>query len=365
MDESCNLPPLASMVELADSNFLSGDKWLSVDIEEDFLDFSLPYEKPPFTLSYNGIPFAPLGGIHAQSGLSGHGKTATLCQYMAAILAGQYGGLKYELADVVPNPSVLYVDTEMEQTSTISVKNRVLTMIGRDIQQPQADFKILCLRETETSTLRWRKVLKALYLLRPTVAFIDGLLDLADDFNSNQECQQLIYKCMQIASHYKMSVWCLVHLNPNGLKLVGHLGSMLERKVTDLFLTTKDSSKGETIFSVCHKKARARDVPEWQFRVLPIDSWGRPEQLTPVTYKDEPSRIEDIREWLRLSESEIIWPASLEQVKGLIKTHSGIGGNDRLQAIVTRAVNRGFLRAQPKDEWGAKQKYPKYFLKLD
>jgi hypothetical protein len=137
------------------------------------------------------------------------------------------------------------------------------------------------LRETTTAQERWQKVLRSIYEKRPTVVFIDGLLDVVNDFNSNEECQRLIYKCMQVASHYGISVWCLVHQNPNTTKLVGHLGSMLERKVTDVFTSKKhiDARTGEVTFTVCQPEARGRDVPKWKFRVLPVGSYGRPEQI--------------------------------------------------------------------------------------
>ena len=30
------------------------------------------------------------------------------------------------------------------------------------------------------------------------------------------------------------------------------------------------------------KKARSQDFADWKFRVLPIEAWGRPEQLEPA-----------------------------------------------------------------------------------
>lgn len=366
MEESTNIPPLNFEPEGANidiDSFLQGDNWFSIDVSGDYLDFSIPYEKPPYTLSFNGIPFAPLGGIHAQTGLSGNGKTQTLCQYIAAFLKGEYGGLRYELADRVPDPVVLYIDTEQEMCNTIAVKNRVCSMVGRDPQQPQDDFKILMLRETESAMDRWRKTLRAIFEVKPTVVFIDGLLDVIDDFNRNEECQKLIYKCMQVATHYKMSVWCLVHLNPNGAKLVGHLGSMLERKVTDLFCTKKDSTKGETIFSVSHEKARGRDIPEWKFRVLPVDGWGRPEQIKEISSGD--ITIEDIKTWLQAGQGDISWPAYESAIKEIFKARGNVRSNDALQECVTRAKNRRFLTPQAPEEFEARQKHPKYYLSID
>ena len=344
--------------------FLKGDEWYNVDVSKDYLDFTEPYESPKYTLSFNGIAFAPLGGIHALTGQSGHGKTMLFTQYMAAILSGEYGSMKYELSDSVPRPSVLYIDTEMEKCNTIAVKNRVCELVGINPQQKRDNFTILMLRETTTAQERWQKTLRAIYEKRPTVVFIDGLLDVVNDFNSNEECQRLIYKCMQVASHYQCSVWCLVHQNPgNTTKLVGHLGSMLERKVTDVFCCIKETNEktGEVTFKVEQKKARGRDVPAWKFRVLPVGSYGRPEQLEESTDFDD---IDQIEKWLQDGQNLIEWPATVTDIKRIFKECGGVGSSDRQQRDVEAAKNRRFIVEQPREEWATGQKHAKYNLNL-
>lgn len=296
MSESKEYPQLPGQIP----EFLRNDGWYEVDIKDFVLDFTEPYKPPRYTLSWNGIPFAPLGGIHNITGQAGNGKTMTIAQFMAAILKGQVGGLRYELADEIPKPKLLYIDTEMEKDNTIAVKNRVLTMAGRDINKSYDDFVVMMLREVPdgkqatkdkqgnvvdrtvpASVMRWRMTLKAIWEYRPNIVFIDGLMDVIADFNDNVMCQELIYKCMQVASNYDISLWCLLHQNPGGEKLVGHLGSFVERKVTDIFQTKKkkDEATGEVLFTVSQKKARGRDVSDWKFRVNPVGSWGMPEQI--------------------------------------------------------------------------------------
>ena len=326
------LPRLATFEELKAQqppDFLKADEWFDVDVSNDYLDFTKPYEKPHKTLSMDGIAFAPLKGIHALTGQSGHGKTMLFSQFMAAILCGEFGGLRYELSDIIPRPSVLYVDTEMEEENTIAVKNRVCELINRNPQQSYDDFKILMLRETEEAINRWRKTLKAIYEVKPTIVFIDGLLDLVNDFNKNDECQRLIYRCMQVASHYGISVWCLVHQNPgNTTKLVGHLGSMLERKVTDVFCCIKETNDKTN------------------------------------THADNDISIESIEEWLRADKDNIEQPATLEAYKDIIRQRGHIKASDMLQQCIERARNKRVLIPQEKAEYERGQKHPKYYLSL-
>lgn len=349
--------------------FLASDHWYEVDTEPYRLDFTKPYTPPKYTLSWNGIGFAPLGGIHAVTGQAGNGKTMTLAQFIAAILGGSCGNIRYELGEEIPEPRVLYIDTEMEEDNTIAMKNRVLSMTGRTVGRQYDDFIVLMLREAASeekkvpaAVMRWRLTLKALYEYKPTVAFIDGLIDVVNDFNSNLECQETIYKCMQAATHYGISLWCLVHQNPGADKLVGHLGSMLERKVTDIFVTKKEKNDvtGEAAFNVHQMKARGRDVPDWKFKVLPVCGWGMPEQLTTEPRLSDTPR--NIQQWLEIGRNDIEWPATKEQIKKIFKSRGGVTSNPALLDNVKVAINRRFIIEQAEETRTKGQTHVKYIL---
>lgn len=352
-----------------DEGFLRADEWIGVDVAPYRLDFTKAYTPPKYVMTWNGVGFAPLGGIQAITGQAGNGKTMTIAQFIAAILGGEFGSLQYNLADDIPDPRVLYIDTEMEEANTIAMKNRVLSMTGREIGEQYDDFVVLMLREAASddkkvsaAVMRWRLTLKALYEFKPTVAFIDGLLDVVNDFNSNTECQEIIYKCMQAATHYGISLWCLVHQNPGADKLVGHLGSMLERKVTDIFVTKKEKNEttGEATFKVHQMKARGRDIPDWQFKVLPVTGWGMPEQLTVEPRKnDDP---ETIKKWLEAGRYDIEWPATKEKIKSIFKNRGGQSNKPAQDDDMTVALNRRFVIEQPKETRVKGQTHIKFIL---
>lgn len=352
-------------------SFMPQDEWQWLDVGRYELDFAEPYKPPRFTLSWQGVPFAPLGGIHNITGQSGNGKTMTIAQFMAAILAGECGQLRYELSDEIPHPSVLYIDTEMEKDNTIAVKNRVLTMAGREISRPYDDFRIIRLRDTEDvpvldekgqpmkdskgrvmylnpAIVRWRMILKAIWQHRPTVAFIDGIIDVVADFNDNKECQELIFKCMKLASHYDISLWCILHQNPGGEKLVGHLGSFLERKVTDVIQTKKlkNDKTGEVTFEVKQKKARSQDFADWQFRVDPVEAWGRPVQLEApqATEKAMGDPIDLVEKWWKLGRDSIEWPADRKTIKEKLFKEPGFQTNaNRMSIDLQMLINKRIL----------------------
>ena len=346
-------------------DFLKADEWFGTVIPDDkWLDFTQEYVKPNFALSFRGRPFARLGDVQIVSGQAGHGKSMLFSQIITAILKGEFGELRYELSDLIPRPVVLLIDTEQSKDDVIAGKNRVMDLCGYSVTEPRDDFRVIMLRETETALERWKMTLQAIYEVKPNIIILDGLLDVVRDFNDQSECAELIYKCMQIATFYRAAMMCVLHQNPQSAKLTGHLGSAAMRKVTDILVVSKEKTKGgDVIFSVEETKARGhQDIEDWQFRVLPVSLWGRPEQI--VSAKSDDIAIEDIRKWLQDGQNDTEWPAYESAIKNVIKARGNVRSNDVLQECVKRAKNRRFLIEQPREEWEPGQRYPKYYLSL-
>ena len=354
-----NLPPISKPEPISD--FLQSDEWFGTPINRDeWLDFREPYVQQRFLLSFRGRPFARIGDVQVISGQAGHGKSMLLSQIVTAILRGEFGGLKYELSDTIPNPIVLYIDTEQSKDDVIASKNRVMRLCGWGVQEERCDYWILMLRTTETAIERWKKVLQAIYMVKPNVVILDGIIDVVRDFNDQKECADIIYKCMQLATHYEAAMMCVLHQNPLSAKLVGHLGSAAMRKVTDIIQVSKDKKTNDVIFNVTQIKARGhQDIEDWQFRVLPTE-WGIPEQVVNTAANDV--RIEDIEKWLREGRYDVEWPAYESAIKDIFKERGNIKGSDALQDCVKRAKNRRFITDQPREEWQTGQKHPKYYL---
>ncbi len=282
------MPAIPSAEEVP--NFLKNEKWWKIDIDNDFLDFEEPYRPPRYTLSRMGVPFANVGELHIITGKPGNGKTGLMSQLMAAILCGKFGNTEYVL-DERPKPKVLYIDTEQGKDDTIAVKNRVCSLAGLDYTKQQEQFVILRLRDTEDAKDRWRKILKAIYIVKPTDIFLDGLLDIVKDYNDQVECQPIVRECMMAATHYDASLWSVLHENPMVDKLVGTLGSIAQRKVAEIF-TVKKIKQGDLkptdrrldrpdiYFQVKQVKARGRDVADWDFQYITnAGGWGQPVEL--------------------------------------------------------------------------------------
>ena len=276
--------------------FLKGDEWFDVSVSEDLLDFAKPYRPPRYTMERKGVPFADVGELHIISGKPGNGKTGQVKDEETG-----------EEREVEVPTVVLYIDTEQGEDDSIAIKNRVCSLAGIDYCRPNPSFYVLRLRDTEEAKDRWKKILKAIWQIRPTDIFLDGLLDIVKDYNDQVECQPIIRKCMMAATYYDASMWAVLHENPMVDKLVGVLGSITQRKVAEIFTVYKvkqcdlkpndrRADLPDIYFRVKQNKARGRDVEDWLFRYeTSAGGWGQPVEIVdqsaaatkPVASQDE------------------------------------------------------------------------------
>ena len=361
-------------------DFLQGDDWFDADISGDFLDFDKPYRPPRYTMEREGVPFADVGEIHIISGKPGNGKTGLMAQLIAATLGGRFGNTVARKVGHKVNGSddfhelptrILYVDTEQGEDDTIGFKNRVISMSGVSKDEAKEHLKILRLRDTEMAKDRWRKILKAIWQMQPTDIFLDGMLDIVEDYNDQKECQPIIRKCMMMATHYDTSLWAVLHENPMVDKLVGTLGSITQRKVSEIFTVIKvkqadlkTNEKRDDLpdiyFRVKQNKARGKDVADWLFQyVTNAGGWGQP-----VEIEDNGVKVVDNKEMQFIKEADerfgkMNWTSAglsrSEVDSGLTK--QGVTSNRRKADLINKALDVGIIY---KD--GTKER-PKYHYK--
>ena len=384
MNEESKIPlPSEQDAKPQAPDFLKADEWFDIDISGDLLDFAEPYRPPRYTMERDGVPFADVGELHIISGKPGHGKTGLMSQLMATCLCGQHGNTRRrDVYHLVRQPDglqteemvdvrVLYIDTEQGKDDTIAIKNRVCSMAGIDYSKPTQQFTILRLRDTELAQDRWRKILKAIHTVRPTDIFLDGMLDIVKDYNDQTECQPIVRRCMMTATEYDASLWAVLHENPLVDKLVGVLGSITQRKVSEIFTVQKvkqcDLKANEKrpdlpdiYFRVKQVKARGRDVSDWLFEyVTNAGGWGQP-----VEINDNGTKVVNTREMEFIKEaderfSKLTWTSAglsrTEVDSGLTK--QGVTSNRRKADLINKAMDVGIIY---KD--GTKER-PKYHYK--
>ena len=338
-----------------------------------WLDPTIEYPEPHFLYEFHGVGFSPLGGIQAISGQKKNGKTFVLAQLMAAALG--YGNER--IADYLPGltirestvehlghaPRVLYCDTEMERLNSAKVLRRVHWLCGWDMKAPSDRFAVLWLREVpkpEQDTCnheRWRLIKSAIEVFSPDIVFVDGLRDLVNDFNSNEESSQIINEMMSLASQREMCIWNVLHMNPrpsndDESKMRGHLGTELGNKVSDTFISIKkkDATTGDVTFTVKQNDARGKDVEDWKFRVTDdAGGLGIPKILG-TAYNQQ--LHDDIAEADRTF-SQFIWSKSGATRTELEKwmRSKGITSNRRIEKLFSIALENGLLTKSAKKKY--------------
>ena len=359
-------------------DFLQGDEWFDISVDADLLDFAEPYRPPRYTMQRNGVPFADVGELHIISGKPGHGKTGLMSQLMSTVLCGQFGNTQRcdvihrirdkQTGDIVENAvptKVLYIDTEQGKDDTIAIKNRVCSLAGIDYTKPSDQFYILRLRDTEEAADRWKKILKAIWQVEPTDIFLDGLLDIVKDYNDQVECQPIIRKCMMLATYYDASLWAVLHENPLVDKLVGVLGSITQRKVSEIFTVQKikqcdlkendrRADLPDIYFRVKQVKARGKDVDDWLFRYeTNAGGWGQP-----VEIEDNGARVVDSKEIAFMKEADdrfksFAWTSAGATYTDLEKhlKKNGVTSNRRISDLFNIAMERGIIYKSDKKKY--------------
>lgn len=352
-------------------DLLRDRKWYGTDTSGLLLSFSKPYTPPKWTLQHKGINFAKRGDLLIVGGKAGHGKSAFMSQIMAAILCGQFGSTKCVIQNEAP--VVLYIDTEQSEDDTIAIKNRVCLLANMDYTKDNDRFKVARLRDTTQPLDRYKQILQLIWDIKPTVVFIDGLLDIVHDYNDQEECSLIIRELMAVSTALNISMWCVLHENPMTDKLVGSLGSIAERKVTDVFIIRKHKGPHQdkrykdypnVFFEVKQTKARGKDQEDWYFTIEDKNlGWGVPIEFGYDEKDDDlPFKPEQIQQWITDRQKDLEWPAGRRDIERAILTPYGVTDESEQKAAIDIAINRRFLLKQSKADMAPGQKTPKLII---
>jgi hypothetical protein len=370
MNEQNNLPPLDTSPEAVQSEL---NRQRNEELRPYWLDPREDYPEPYYMLEYNGVPFSTIGGIQAISGQKKNGKSFVLTQLMAAILGqGSERTAQYLPGLKVPErtieylghqPSVLYVDTEMEKLNSAKVLRRVHWLCDWPMNEPQERFNVLWLKnmprdDREKAHLkRWRLIRMAIEAVSPDIVFIDGIRDLLSSINDEDSGTQILAELATMAENRRMCIWNALHQNPRinsdgeDAKMRGWIGTELGNKVSDTFISIKSKNATGVTFTVKQQDARGKDLDDWKFEVTDdAGNLGVPRiissgyNLPSKSKEQESDSPEDIRSWINEASGQYEWPMSRKDIKQ--KVFGKIGGvkNDgRQQADLMVAINLKYL----------------------
>jgi hypothetical protein len=131
--------------------------------------------------------------------------------------------------------------------------------------------------------------------------------------------------------------------------MVGSIGSILERKVTDVLATVKEKNKdtGAVTFTVTQLKARGADVPDWQYFVEDDrEHIGMPKMFA----NDTEAMPDDKRDAYRKELDEIFKQTGVQNMGGmryteLVNAIKGLGytSNRKVDKIMNDGQAEGVI----------------------
>jgi len=242
--------------------------------KKDFRPYRISLEKtypvPVFSLFYKEqTGTLPLGDIAAIKGKAKQGKSA-----FSAILAASVLGCKdfgFSVNPTIKDPSVFYFDTEQSDENASSWAKNVYKLKGwlekdnenKDFMRDRENFQIYTLRGLVTPKEKFESISDTIEKEKPTVAIIDGAVDLVTDFNNIAESSEVIGRLLRLASDNQCSIICCLHTNKGkeDSNMRGHLGSYLVQKATDVFEVKHEGRTFTAEQTECRNKPLSEKIP--------------------------------------------------------------------------------------------------------
>ena len=327
------------------------------------------------------------------SGQKKNGKSFVFTMLIAAVLGGDpertrvptfLPGLKVPQRTIEylgHDPRVLYVDTEMEKLNSAKVLRRVHWLCGWDMRQPNDRFYNLWLKtmpkdeKLPAYKQRFELIKDAIDAIQPDIVFIDGLRDLLQSINDEENAVSILDYLSSTAEEKHISIWNALHQNPKAnsdgedTKMRGWTGTELGNKVSDTLVSIKEKKANGVTFTVKQVDARGKDLDDWKFEITDdAGNLGIPKIISNgnggggTTDRATGDAMEDVERWFREARHLVQWPATRQTVKDIILRGYGKQTNKTKQDIDLRMLlnkriliestlkQNGYFLLMPNDE---------------
>ena len=263
-----NIPTLQEIEKVVTADVAAVEEAAMDEKERYLIDLSKTYSEPNFLIKSNGAGVLARGDIAAIKAKSKSGKSF-VCSIFASVVLGTPWG---DLQPTLKGGRVLYFDTEQNKLNTAKLAKRVHALCNFDIHSNSDKFKCYALRQMDMDN-RLPFIKKRIEEEKPTLAVIDGIVDLLQDFNDIKQSSDVIQALMQISADNDCSVLFVLHENKSDENMRGHLGSMSAQKCADVFQIEK---RKDGTLNVTECECRNLPIPDFSFA---IDSYGIPRPM--------------------------------------------------------------------------------------
>lgn len=195
--------------------------------------------------------------LHTLRGAPKTGKSAAGLALIAAALKGEFIGIKANRDNLV----VLWIDTEQDKNTLRQKARAVLDMAGLKAQ-PEA-LKVVTLRGYGSPADALAATLQAIEENAADFVFLDGVVDLCQAFNDEEESREVVRRLETHAEQYGAAILGLIHTNKKDDEARGHLGAIMQQKSAEIYQVNK--REGENVANVTQPFSRFAPVPGFAF----------------------------------------------------------------------------------------------------
>ncbi len=181
---------------------------------------------------------------------------------------------------------VLIIDTEQGKSHCNIVQKRIYRLCGWDLNAPNPNLVVLSLRELDAPN-RLKITKEAISALKPDLVIIDGIRDLAKDFNDIRESSEIIGSLMTLSTQQNCAIINVLHQNKADTNARGHLGSELCNKSETVLQVVNENG----IATVSPVYSRNREIEPFSFRV---NRDGLPEGCALPKVEAKKSELQDL-----------------------------------------------------------------------
>ena len=251
-----------------------------------YLDLSKPIEdKAEPLLTYKGVGMLYRNNLQVLQGKPKQGKSTSGIMFIVALLKGRYLGLSSNA-----ECNILWIDTEQDSHTVQGKALQALQMAGVD--KCTARLKIVSLKPYNVEE-RLKYVLQAIRENNPDFVFLDGIVDLVQDFNKPDECKSLLDTIAKVTERNNCAFLTLIHENKNDENARGHLGSFVQQKASEVYSVKKGQTlstdeEGKPIYKAVVKQTynRYKETEPIEF-VFGSNGMPEPTQDTITAEKSE------------------------------------------------------------------------------
>lgn len=263
------------------------------ELDAAIIDVDAEYAQDEFIMQFiedegRKIDIMSLGNISVCVGGAKSKKT-----FFASMLLSAFVSNKKEFAMIGDRKGkkVLLIDTEQSKSHVQRVARRIKRITGIDIK-PHID--VLAFREVPDPKMRLAMIERHLSKNADKYAFlfVDGYVDVVNDYNNQEECRKVTGLFMSWSSIYNIHISGVIHTNKDGVNARGHLGSELKNKSEVVFRIAKEEGDCS---SVTNEDSRNKAFQPFEFYV---DDKGLPQRSSYPTgyYTESYKEIKDYTE---------------------------------------------------------------------